>query len=344
MTDQSTPPEEHAERLIDGLLRGIFALRIPLAMGLLAVLVLTLSDQVLEVHRVLAQERARNPFNIHWLFALGSLAALCLVLWQMARQHAEYAAEDVPGEHVRPHPWCNWMLRWGPRLLATLPLLGAALGIWLSRLPNLDGADVPASLAEPIKVIAQLRKDFIIGSLICVAAAVIIFLVVSLFERSVTPHGSRRARRLAIFSNWMLFPVVILASIILLIRDPVHLPQRVGSIPLFALWMVNLAILTGLFARYYRIFGVPILGALLVALACFEVFGLTDNHAFRHHQADIKRPTVEAAFRTWLGSRKDADSYRNAGKPYPVYVIAAEGGGLYAAYQTAKFLARMQDL
>ena len=344
MTDQSTPPEEHAERLIDGLLRGIFALRIPLAMGLLAVLVLTLSDQVLEVHRVLAQERARNPFNIHWLFALGSLAALCLVLWQMARQHAEYAAEDVPGEHVRPHPWCNWMLRWGPRLLATLPLLGAALGIWLSRLPNLDGADVPASLAEPIKVIAQLRKDFIIGSLICVAAAVIIFLVVSLFERSVTPHGSRRARRLAIFSNWMLFPLVVLASIILLIRDPVHLPQRVGSIPLFALWMVNLAILTGLFARYYRIFGVPILGALLVALACFEVFGLTDNHAFRHHQADIKRPTVEAAFRTWLGSRKDADSYRNAGKPYPVYVIAAEGGGLYAAYQTAKFLARMQDL
>ena len=168
--------------------------------------------------------------------------------------------------------------------------------------------------------------------------------LIALFERTLTPTGSRGARRLAIFSNWMLFPLVVLASIVLLVRDPVHLPQYVGSIPLFALWMVNLAVLTGLFARYYRMFGVPILGTLIVLLVLFEVFGLTDNHEFRHKQANMERPTVEAAFRTWLGSRKDADAYRGAGRPYPVYVVAAEGGGLYAAYQTAKFLARMQDL
>ena len=147
MTDLSHAPETpemRTERLIDGLLRGIFVIRIPLAMGVLSVLVLTLSDQVLEVHRVLTQERAQDAFNVHWLLALASLVALSLVLWQMARQHAEYAAEDVPGEHVVSHPLCTWVLRWGPRLVATLPLLGAALGIWLSRLPNLDGADMPA--------------------------------------------------------------------------------------------------------------------------------------------------------------------------------------------------------
>ena len=200
-------------------------------MGVLAVLVLTLSDQVLEVHRVLTQERAQVALHPHWLLALASLIALSLVLWQMARQHAEYAAEDVPGEHVVPHPLCNWVLRWGPRLVATLPLLGAALGIWLSRLPNLDGPEMPDSLAGPLKIIAQLRKDFIIGSVICVALAAIVFVVITLFERNLTPHGSSRARKLAIFSNWMLFPLVILASIILLIRDPVHLPQtlRVDS-------------------------------------------------------------------------------------------------------------------
>ena len=92
-----------------------------------------------------------------------------------------------------------------------------------------------------------------IGSVICVALAAVVFVVIALFERNLTPHGSSRARKLAIFSNWMLFPLVILASIILLVRDPVHLPQTLGSIPLFALWMVNLAVLTGLFARYYRI-------------------------------------------------------------------------------------------
>ena len=44
MTDQSssseTQPEAHDERLIDGLLRGIYVIRIPLAMGVLSILVL----------------------------------------------------------------------------------------------------------------------------------------------------------------------------------------------------------------------------------------------------------------------------------------------------------------
>lgn len=222
-------PETHTERLIDGLLRGLFAIRIPLALGVLSILVLTLSDQVLEVHRVLTQERAQNMFNVHWLLSLVSLVALSLVLWQMARQHAEYAAEDVPGERAVPHPLCHAVLRWGPRLVATLPLLGAALGIWLSRLPNLEDADIPQSLAGPLKIIAQLRKDFVIGSLTCLALAAIVFVGVTLFERHLTPHGSSRARKLAIFSNWMLFPLVVLASIILLVRDPVHLPQAFGS-------------------------------------------------------------------------------------------------------------------
>jgi hypothetical protein len=347
MTDVSQAPETpevHAERLIDGLLRGLFAVRIPLALGVLSVLVLTLSDQVLEVHRVLTQERAQNAFNVHWLLALASLVALSLVLWQMARQHAEYAIEDVPEERMAAHPLCTWVLRWGPRMVATLPLLGAGLGIWLSRLPNLEGPEMPDSLAGPLKIIAQLRKDFIIGSLICIALAVAVFLVVAVFERSLVPHGSGRARKLAIFSNWMLFPLVVLASIVLLVRDPVHLPQTFGSIPLFTLWMVNLAVLTGLFARYYRIFGVPVLGTIIILLIGFEVFGLTDNHQFRYKQADIQRPTVESAFKSWLAARKDADAYKSVGRPYPVYVVAAEGGGLYAAYQTAKFLARMQDL
>src|SRR5262245_385673 len=209
--------ETPTERLIDGFLRGLFAIRIPLALSVLSILVLRSADQVLEVHRVLTQERAQNVFNIHWLLSLVSLVALSLVLWQLARQHAEYAAEDTPGEHVAPHPLCHWLLRWGPRLMAALPLLGAAIGVWLSRLPNLDGANMPGSLAGPLKIIAELRKDFVVGSLICLVLAIIVFVVVTLFERHLTPHGSSRARKLAVFSNWMLFPLVVLASIILLI-------------------------------------------------------------------------------------------------------------------------------
>lgn len=334
----------HSERFLDGMLRGIYAVRVPLAMALLAVLVFTLFDQALEVHRVLTLERARNPFHVQWWLAVGSLVLLAIVLWQVARQVALDAAGDIPAG-LQPHPVCDQVLRWGPRVIAVLPLLGVALGIWLSRLPQLDLTDAPPSLAGPIKEIAALRKDFLIGSATAAGIAAILLLLVTLFERKLTPVGSGRARKLAIFNNWMLFPLVILASIVLLVRDPVHLPQALGALPIFSLWMVNLAVLAALFSRYYRIFGVPIIGTLAVLFVCFEIFGFSDNHEFRHTPAaNIQRPTIDTAFRTWLTSRNDVEAYKAAGKPYPVYVVAAEGGGLYAAYQTAKFLARMQDI
>jgi hypothetical protein len=47
--------------------------------------------------------------------------------------------------------------------------------------------------------------------------------------------------------------------------------------------------------------------------------------------------TVAQSFQTWL-SRKPASD-----KPYPVFIIAAPGGGVYAAAAAALFLARMQD-
>src|SRR5262249_53572571 len=47
-------------------------------------------------------------------------------------------------------------------------------------------------------------------------------------------------------------------------------------------------------------------------------------------------------FKNWLEKRPDKENYRDSA--YPVYVVSAQGGGMYAAYQTAIFLARLQDL
>ncbi|MFK5151307.1 hypothetical protein ACI4CU_28570, partial [Klebsiella pneumoniae] len=80
--------------------------------------------------------------------------------------------------------------------------------------------------------------QFLMGAAIMTGIAVVFFLIVTIFERKLTPHGRSKARKLAVFNSWILFPIVILASIVLLVRDPVHLPQRLGSIPVFALWMV----------------------------------------------------------------------------------------------------------
>ena len=52
------------------------------------------------------------------------------------------------------------------------------------------------------------------------------------------------------------------------------------------------------------------------------------------------QPTVKVAFRSWLDARAEG---REAFSKYPVFVIAVEGGGIYAASAAASFLGTLQD-
>lgn len=63
---------------------------------------------------------------------------------------------------------------------------------------------------------------------------------------------------------------------------------------------------------------------------------------------DPKHPLVRNSdlankFGAWFAARKDRDRWVSVGKPYPVFVIAVEGGGLYAAAAASGLLARLQD-
>ncbi len=93
-------------------------------------LVLILPEQVQEIYRALAQDRPDRPgFQYHWPLALAALAALSLVLWQVARG----LSYEYPRHYGTPrHPVARWMLAWVPRMLVAVPLLSAALGLWLS--------------------------------------------------------------------------------------------------------------------------------------------------------------------------------------------------------------------
>ena len=99
----------------------------------------------------------------------------------------------------------------------------------------------------------------------------------------------------------------------------------------------------GLLARL-SVFAIPVLGLVLIYAGGIEVFRLADNHAFRREVRPVERKAIDEAFQAWLASRKDCAAYDTAQRPYPVYVVAAEGGGLYAGNLAAQFLTRMQDL
>jgi hypothetical protein len=82
--------------------------------------------------------------------------------------------------------------------------------------------------------------------------------------------------------------------------------------------------------------------AIFFGLAFFwSWLNINDNHAVRTvpRPEGHRRPTMPEDFRAWLRSRPDLDEYGE----YPVILVAAEGGGIYAASAAALVLARLQD-
>ena len=318
-------------------LRGsLYVMRVPIVMAAATVAVLSLSEQAQEVYRVLAQDRPGTPgFQYHWVFAVVSLAALSLVLWQVARSLSyDYDADETP------HPLARIVLRWMPRLLVMAPLIGAAVGVYLCQADDLGGRREPL-LKDFVTGIARLQDDFYRGIAVCLGLAVVLFLVACLFERRMS--AANRTRRVAISSSLVIFPIVAAASVALIAFEPIGMSQFLGVVPVFALWMAVLALIVGLLARF-SIFAIPVLGLVVVYALGIEYFKLADNHEIRYEDRLVERRALDEAFDKWLASRKDRAAFEAAKRPYPVYIVAAEGGGLYAAYQTAQFLTRMQDL
>ena len=61
-------------------------------------------------------------------------------------------------------------------------------------------------------------------------------------------------------------------------------------------------------------------------------------------KAQRKIPDLVTAFRRWLEHRRPAiEAYKKKGRAYPVFIVTAQGGGIYAAYHPALSLARLTD-
>ena len=139
------------------------------------------------------------------------------------------------------------------------------------------------------------------------------------------------------------------------------LAQLMGSITIACLFLVCMGFLVSMLVRLYDVRGLPIIPALLAIAVLASALNLNDNHAVRTTllkpgqnvaaEGDSgtlppARPlALSTAFTTWLDSRPAG--YRSAviagNQKYPVYVVAAEGGGMAAANQTGLMLARLFD-
>lgn len=165
------------------------------------------------------------------------------------------------------------------------------------------------------------------------------------------------------------FPLLILSALVvvaiaLLLRYPVTLPQSVGVFGVLAIFGATLAIIGACLIVHSRRIGFPVIATLAAWAIALTLFDCNDNHQLTYvndqHQevyptnSQLKAfsplPEVEKDFIDWLKNRRgmtfepsarDATKgtwATNNGKKFPIYVVAAQGGGIYAAAQANMFL------
>jgi hypothetical protein len=116
-----------------------------------------------------------------------------------------------------------------------------------------------------------------------------------------------------------------------------------GPIAVVFVWVatwVSLVAGLRLFGKYH---GIPILSIGAALSLLLNLRDWNDNHAVQRlptNATPTPDTTVASAFRAWYATRVDRARYAG---PYPVFVVATEGGGIRAAYFTASLLAELQD-
>lgn len=138
--------------------------------------------------------------------------------------------------------------------------------------------------------------------------------------------------------------VISLVAFIWTTLDPVR-AAVLGTANLLLIAAANWVFIGSILVFYAEKFRVPVFLILLVLAFIFSAWN--DNHIMRNsgELTHDNRSSIDVHFAAWLTPRLQQwqQNPANAGKPYPLFLVAAEGGGIRAAYWTANVLAALQD-
>jgi hypothetical protein len=274
-----------------------------------------------------------NTYTIWFSMAAGLFTMV--VLW-LASAHLVCLVPDRK-EWSRGRRWLASLL---VVLIALVPVLGVLLGLENVRkiLPHI----VPAQEGVLNDADVLLEQVWIYMG---VSAALAVFAAAAFAF-----HTFARLDRVAALGHKVFSPRGVLVCVTILLAFtativiwPTGAPWAIGSQSLVYLFVAMLTFLLTWFSQIYRRTGWPITVLVVLAGLLFSTMGWNDNHRVDHRIVAAENATLEKNFGTWLLSRADRKWYADRGKPYPVYIVATEGGGMFAAYHAASWLGRMQD-
>ena len=325
----------------------------PALFGMGVFVLLASVPQMREIYLVLIDERRWGQ----GIVGLAAILLLCALLgcWQRSvggrllggiyTDHADLTFDRGLGR----------VLAFKGNLSSMLPLLGLLGGLFgllvdatiqVERLEQVDAQLGRQTDGDIRKVVTRLKALEFALPFAAVVAAVFMWLAMFALRRVVTA-GPRVSRGILIAGG-----VVALASILLphMLGDrTVDLARAIGPLGIVAAALIAIAAFFALMSWVSVRIRVPLTGLFLVVMGgllimpMFSAGGGTGKVTRTPFQRPDNSKGLHDDFVKWLESRPDKDGFIKANKPYPVFIVAASGGGIYAASAAATFLAELQD-
>jgi hypothetical protein len=274
-----------------------------------------------------------------------AVGVIAMVIWLGAFQLTTASQLQTPNatDYVRIH-------RLAPVIIGALPLVAAIVGQFLSRPASPTIVEEVGSiyrienqaLAFERNVLWLLAIGFFILLLSFVAFAWWVGGKTRLFDLSRRANDSYFLNLK--FFALTIFGIALLTTVFVLFPDT--LAQFVGTFGVIALFMVSVVGAMLHFALLTIRRGVPYIPIVFGVLFAVAAVSGSDDHELRpavEARAGDARISAATAFHDWLAQPARMAEATRLGE-YPVFIVTAQGGGIYAAQNAARFLARMQDL
>lgn len=234
--------------------------------------------------------------------------------------------------------------------------------------PMMDEISIPPAVIEALKEACRLSDD-LINAIIATAAAGLVVLIYILW-RANTRIARFAEKSITVFNPGMRWLFVFLTFVLVALFAAQSLPPRltfgidftavaraVGTIFIVNLFLIFAIFFVSTLTRAYDKYGIPLVSMVLISAVVWSYFNWNDNHRIRilnlerKTEAQAASPSagnllpLTGAFNAWLENRPKElrEKFWLNKRPYPVYVVAAQGGGLYSANLAALTLARLYD-
>jgi hypothetical protein len=333
--------DEVHRRFLD-VLRVAWPLRAILFMAGLTLVVLVLPDQIAELLRMLVLDK-QWWWRIPVFFILLIISSVSLWYWARTTLRLCYPGYEIGrGEDE----FLRRAVRWLPRVLGSVPLLAAAAALFWAVKGEAGGS-------------AELNWWLNLLGLICVLLVPLLWISLYLRRRHLDQQSASASNQQAKQTYWFKpsnldpkywkwmwkWAVIAVVCTTILTLFPLQASAYLGSTTLILLWIASLTFLLGMLAFFGTTTGVPLLLFLISLMVVFSGLDLNDNHGLREVPLAGKSGPIEAreGFKDWLAARADRQDDKFVAKGYPVFLVAAEGGGIRAAYLTSLVLATLQD-